>query len=127
MLYPIRILASLTFLAGSALAQGTGSSQPNSKGASPSVEARVKALHTLLDEQWEYTLRTSPEFASILGDKRYNDKLTDFSQAAIDRDLAQNKAGESARARVAHGYRRGASGVHLQPRSSGSGRCPSAR
>jgi uncharacterized protein (DUF885 family) len=92
MLYPIRILASLTFLAGSALAQGTGSSQPNSKAeSSPSVEGRVKALHELLDEQWEYTLRTSPEFASILGDKRYNDKLTDFSQAAIDRDLAQNR------------------------------------
>src|ERR1700682_5058330 len=91
MLYPIRILASLTFLAGSALAQGTGSSQPNSPGTSPSVEARVKALHALLDEQWEYVLRTSPEFASILGDKRYNDKLSDFSQAAIDRDLAQNR------------------------------------
>jgi uncharacterized protein (DUF885 family) len=48
-------------------------------------------LHELLNEQWEYTLRTSPEFASILGDKRYNDKLSDFSQAAIDRDLAQNR------------------------------------
>ena len=91
MLYPIRILASLTFLAGSALAQGTGSNQLNSKGASPSVEARVKALHTLLDEQWEYTLRTSPEFASILGDKRYNDRLSDFSQAAIDKDIEQNR------------------------------------
>lgn len=55
----------------------------------PSVEQRVKKLHDLLDEQWEYTLRTSPEFASILGDKRYNDKLSDFSQAAIDSDLAQ--------------------------------------
>jgi uncharacterized protein (DUF885 family) len=50
------------------------------------VDARRKQLDALLKDQWEYTLRTSPEFASILGDKRYNDKLSDFSQAAIDRD-----------------------------------------
>jgi len=55
------------------------------------VEQRIKKLHELLDEQWEYTLRTSPEFASIIGDKRYNDKLSDFSQAAIDRDLQQTR------------------------------------
>jgi uncharacterized protein (DUF885 family) len=54
-----------------------------------SVEQRVKKLHGLLNEQWEYTLRTSPELASIIGDKRYNDKLSDFSQAAIDADLRQ--------------------------------------
>ena len=60
-------------------------------GSMRSVDARLKALHSLLDEQWEYTLRTSPEFASILGDKRYNDKLSDFSQAAIDRDIAQQR------------------------------------
>jgi uncharacterized protein (DUF885 family) len=55
----------------------------------PTVEQRVKKLHSFLDEQWEYTMRTNPEFASILGDKRYNDKLSDFSQAAIDSDLRQ--------------------------------------
>jgi len=91
MAYTFRILASLAFFAGSALAQGTGSSQPNGASGTPSVEARVKGLHALLNEQWEYTLRTSPEFASILGDKRYNDKLSDFSQVAIDRDIAQNR------------------------------------
>jgi uncharacterized protein (DUF885 family) len=92
MMHHLRILASLTFVAGSALAQGTGSSQPHSAaGGQPSVEARVKSLHALLSEQWEYTLRTSPEFASILGDKRYNDKLSDFSQAAIERDIAQSR------------------------------------
>ena len=92
MTHTFRVLTALTFVAGSALAQGTGASQRNNAaGGSPSVEARVKALHELLNEQWEYVLRTSPEFASILGDKRYNDKLSDLSQAAIDRDLAQNR------------------------------------
>jgi uncharacterized protein (DUF885 family) len=50
------------------------------------VDARRKQLDALVKDQWEYVLRTSPEFASILGDKRYNDKLSDFSQAAIERD-----------------------------------------
>lgn len=65
--------------------------QPKSRGAmrKQSVEQRVKKLHDLLNEQWEFTLRTSPELASIIGDKRYNDKLSDFSQAAIDADLRQ--------------------------------------
>jgi uncharacterized protein (DUF885 family) len=55
------------------------------------LEARRKALNDLLAERWEYTLRTSPIYASILGDKRWNDKLDDFSQKAIDDDLEQSK------------------------------------
>ena len=62
--------------------------------ASPSasnLQARRDALNKLLAEQWEYTLSNSPEFASILGDKRWNDKLSDVSQAAIDADLAKTR------------------------------------
>src|SRR5580658_800067 len=55
------------------------------------LESRRKALNDLLAERWEYTLRTSPIYASILGDKRWNDKLDDFSQKAIDDDLDQSK------------------------------------
>jgi uncharacterized protein (DUF885 family) len=55
------------------------------------LEARRKALNDLLHERWEYTMRTSPIYASILGDKRYNDKLDDFSQKAIDDDLEQSR------------------------------------
>ncbi|HTO88569.1 MAG TPA: DUF885 family protein [Thermoanaerobaculia bacterium] len=55
------------------------------------VEARRKAFQSLLAEQWEYTLSHSPEFASILGDKRWNDKVSDFSQKAIDDDLAKTR------------------------------------
>ncbi|MGA9529632.1 MAG: DUF885 domain-containing protein [Terriglobales bacterium] len=59
---------------------------------SPSdLEARRKALSDLLHEQWEYTMRTSPIYASMLGDKRWNDKLDDFSQAAIDDNLEQSR------------------------------------
>jgi uncharacterized protein (DUF885 family) len=55
------------------------------------LESRRKALNDLLAERWEYTLRTSPIYASILGDKRWNDKLDDFSQKSIDDDLEQTK------------------------------------
>jgi uncharacterized protein (DUF885 family) len=55
------------------------------------LESRRKAMKDLLAEQWEYNLSHNPEFASILGDKRWNDKLSDFSQEEIDRDLAKTK------------------------------------
>ena len=55
------------------------------------LESRRKAMKDLLAEQWEYNLSHNPEFASILGDKRWNDKLSDFSQEEIDNDLAKTK------------------------------------
>jgi uncharacterized protein (DUF885 family) len=55
--------------------------------AAPDLEARRATLNNLIKEQWEYTMRTSPEWASMLGDKRYNDKWSDFSQAGIDADI----------------------------------------
>jgi len=60
------------------------------QGATAQLTSRQAALESFLSEQWEYTLRTSPEFASIIGDKRYNDKISDFSQKAIDQELKQN-------------------------------------
>ena len=55
------------------------------------LDRRRKALTDLLHEQWEYTLRTSPEFASILGDRRYNDQVSDASAAAVQKDLAETR------------------------------------
>ena len=55
------------------------------------LAARRQALNSLLTEQWEYTLRTNPLYASILGDKRWNDRIEDFSQESIDRDLQETQ------------------------------------
>lgn len=63
---------------------------PNDLSAAD-LDKRRKALADLLKEQWEYTLRTNPEFASILGDRRYNDQSSDLSQAAVKRDLAATR------------------------------------
>ncbi|HYN16028.1 MAG TPA: DUF885 domain-containing protein [Terriglobales bacterium] len=55
------------------------------------LEARRRAFNDLLAEQWEYNLRTSPEFASILGDKRYNDQLSDISLKFVLDDLEMTR------------------------------------
>lgn len=55
------------------------------------LDKRRKTLTDLLDEQWEYTLRTQPEFASILGDRRYNDQVADVSEKAVRADLEVKK------------------------------------
>ncbi|HKX32149.1 MAG TPA: DUF885 family protein [Blastocatellia bacterium] len=79
-----------SFLLPSTLPLTPDASDPDGPPAAP-VEARLKQMHALLHEQWEYHLRTNPEFASLLGDKRFNDRLSDFSQAAIDRRLEQQR------------------------------------
>ena len=56
-------------------------SKPNSH-----VSVRVKALNQLLQEQWEYTLKNSPETATVLGDLRYNDRWTELSKNQIEKD-----------------------------------------
>ncbi|KPL48388.1 hypothetical protein XAXN_13945 [Xanthomonas axonopodis] len=54
------------------------------KPASASTgEQAAKAFDALLDKQWQYQLQHNPEFASIIGDKRYNDRWSDYSLHAV--------------------------------------------
>jgi uncharacterized protein (DUF885 family) len=64
---------------------------PAAAPAGASLDERRKQLTALLDEQWQYMLRTSPEFASTIGDRRYNDRWTDLSPGAIAADLAETQ------------------------------------
>ena len=57
-----------------------------------SVGERSAALDQLLDEIWQDTLRHHPEFATSVGDPRYNDRLDDRSAAAYNEDLARGAA-----------------------------------
>jgi uncharacterized protein (DUF885 family) len=63
----------------------TGASAP----AAASVTARSKALSALLTDIWQDRLKHSPEFASLIGDKRYNDQLTDYSAKEVNASLAR--------------------------------------
>ncbi|MBI1739546.1 MAG: DUF885 domain-containing protein, partial [Candidatus Koribacter versatilis] len=59
--------------------------------AGQSLEARRAELGRLLADEWEYTLRTQPELATHIGDNRYNDRLSDFSDRAIADDLEHTR------------------------------------
>ena len=52
---------------------------------SEGLKARRKALAGLLEAQWTFALRSAPEWASSLGEKRYNDRLTDYSPAGFEK------------------------------------------
>jgi uncharacterized protein (DUF885 family) len=56
-----------------------------------SLEDRRAALNTLFAEMWEDHLRHTPEFASAIGDKRYNDQLSDYSVAAYNDQLSRGR------------------------------------
>jgi len=55
------------------------------------LEARRVELTRLLADEWEYTLRIQPELATQVGDNRYNDRLSDFSDKAISDDLEHTR------------------------------------
>ncbi len=64
---------------------------PAPAASSTPAASSAPALRSLLAEHWEYVLSHSPEYASILGDKRWNDRSSDLSPAAEVADLARTK------------------------------------
>ncbi|RKH43264.1 DUF885 domain-containing protein [Corallococcus sicarius] len=44
------------------------------------------ALHALLEAEWQYSLQQYPTYASLLGDRRWNDRWDDLSLAALEAD-----------------------------------------
>ncbi|MGB7266007.1 MAG: DUF885 domain-containing protein [Terracidiphilus sp.] len=59
--------------------------------APQSLEDRRKALNDLFHEYWEDYLKHNPEFASEIGDKRYNDQTSDYSVRAVNDTLAREQ------------------------------------
>jgi len=56
------------------------------------VEDRRKALNVLFHDYWDANLENSPEFASTIGDNRFNDKISDLSVKAFNNWLATEQA-----------------------------------
>ena len=58
---------------------------PLATGQQPRTQGAATTLNVLLRDYWEWRLREFPEAATWLGDSRYNARLTDLSQEAIER------------------------------------------
>ena len=51
----------------------------------------ARDLHTVFAEHWEYTMERYPEYASRLGDRRFNDRWKDNSPKAFQHHHEQDK------------------------------------
>ncbi len=88
------LLAAWLALAAPAAAQTQPALAGAASGPAGSAvpdEAAARALHALFAEQFEWSAREFPEFATMRGDLRFNDRLADVSpeaQARRDREQA---------------------------------------
>jgi uncharacterized protein (DUF885 family) len=79
-------------LAAAATLPQTLPPQPPASMSSSTLAQREKALNAVFSDYWEQQLKDSPEFASTLGDKRYDDQLSDYSAAGYNTHLEHDRA-----------------------------------
>ena len=65
---------------------------PTAPASSASIEANRKTLNQIFADYWEDRLTHSPEFASTLADKRFNDRISDYAVKAYNEALARGQA-----------------------------------
>ena len=65
--------------------------QKLSTAPAPGVDGNRTALNHVFDDYWQDYLQTNPELASTLGDKRYNDQISDYSVQAYNDDLVREQ------------------------------------
>ncbi len=70
---------------------GIQSGPLSGQAAGGTASLRGAALSGLLKEIWEDDLKSQPEFASSLGDRRYNDLLADLSPRALNEKLRRRR------------------------------------
>src|ERR1035441_2329833 len=61
------------------------------QGATESVADRSRALSQLFNDIWQDKLKHQPEYATYLGDKRYDAELTDYSPRAVNEALERGR------------------------------------
>jgi uncharacterized protein (DUF885 family) len=66
--------------------------RPQAPATSASIDSNRKALNTIFHDYWEDRLKNDPEFASTIGDKRYNDRIDDYSVRAVNAKLEREQA-----------------------------------
>jgi uncharacterized protein (DUF885 family) len=82
---PVVLLLALS-TAALAAAPAKATKSPSKSAPTPS-----QTLHQLFDDEWEWQLRDSPENATFLGDRRYDDRLGDRSLASYEQRRAHDR------------------------------------
>ncbi len=72
-------------------AQSLGTQTTQEQPSTNSLEAHTKSLHEIFYDYWQDRLKHSPELASAIGDKRYDDQLSDYSPQAYNDALARGE------------------------------------
>jgi uncharacterized protein (DUF885 family) len=85
------LLISCLLAAAVAVPQTLPSQQQPPSASSFTVAQREKALNAVFSDYWEQQLKDSPEFASTLGDKRYDAQLSDYSVAGYNAQLQHDR------------------------------------
>jgi uncharacterized protein (DUF885 family) len=81
----LALFAAAFLLSAGSLALHAQITAANAKAVT--LEDRRKALNNIFHDYWEYVLEHNPEFASTIGDNRYNDKVSDYTARARSESL----------------------------------------
>lgn len=84
-------LLFVLLISGCATASGPKAVPSAGPQAGQDLGARRKAFEALLREHWDYLLSHHPEHASAMGDKRWNDQVSDFSAGAVASNLRETR------------------------------------
>jgi uncharacterized protein (DUF885 family) len=80
----VRMLAAMAVICTAVAGCSALASRPQS------LDARLAAQNALFDEVYQADLMAHPELATSYGDYRYNDRLNDYSIAAIENERASD-------------------------------------
>ncbi len=87
----VLLLAPLPELHAQLTTGPAGQSSASQPAAQATLADRRQALNDLFHDYWEDRLKHDPEFASEIGDLRYNDQISDYSVAAYNDRLAREQ------------------------------------
>jgi uncharacterized protein (DUF885 family) len=87
---PRLLLCALLFAVSTAPVMLSGQA-PAPAAQAADAAARSRDLARLFDEIWQDKLRHEPEYATYLGDKRYDAELSDLSPRAVNDALARGR------------------------------------
>src|ERR1700683_4519661 len=87
----LAIVPMMILTAGARAQELEGSPATQTPPAPVTLEDRRKALNDLFHDYWEDYLKHNPEFASSIGDMRWNDEITDYSVQAVNDELARER------------------------------------